>query len=501
MFLATRLKLKKFSDFFNQYKSQKIYAIALFNILLILGQSVYIRLRFSFLNEQIPFWQTMPWGDPQLAQKDAIFMIPIMSSLVLIAGIILYFLLNRFFFRYLADVVGWFISVTNIMLSYAVYYIVVSASGIFDSLINPLYVSLLLPFLVAFCLVYFLLPYFIDFVKVKDIITDPEIHSHPGMILTKPSARAGGAFFAVIFVLVSVFFVGFSQQLMGFYAAILMLGILGYVDDFQNTHPTSTFKILENPLLRLLLIFAAVSLIIMSGIRIGFIGNPLGGFINFDTFIVTLGNSQIPLLSIIFTLVWVAWILNLLSWSNGIDGQYAGIIGIASVIVAVLALRFVPLEPIHKQSAVLAAICAGAAFGFTKYTWYPSKIMWGFGALSAGLVIATISILIKGKIVLSVLLILVPFLDGVVTAGRRILQGKSPLKGDRGHLHHLLLERGWSAPKIAAFYWGTTILFGLIGLLSSEKYLLQVGLMVVGLVGFFIVLLNLKSIKGKKSRL
>ena len=498
--VKSKLNTKGAKELLKRFKTEKIYAVVFFNVLLILAQAIYIRLRFVFLNDQIPFWQTMPWGDPQLAGKSAVFLLPILSSVILILGLLLFFALEKQFIRHLSDVIGWFISVSNVMIACRFGRSRLTRWSPFESLINPLYVSLIMPFVVALLLVHFLLPYFIKYVKVKDIVTDPEIHSHPGMILTRPSARAGGAFYAVVFVVVAVFFVGLTKEFLGFYAAILMLGALGYVDDFQNTHPRSTFRLLENPLLRLLLIFSAVYLLIMSGIRIEHIGNPLGGQIDLSSVVIGIGAFQIPVLSTLFTLVWIAWILNLLSWSNGIDGQYAGIIGISSIIVAVLALRFVPLEPIHKQSAILAAICAGAAFGFTKHTWYPSKIMWGFGAVTAGLVIATVSILIKGKIVLSVLLILVPFLDGLVTAGRRIMQGKNPLRGDRGHLHHLLLERGWSVPKIAAFYWGTTMLFGLIGLLSSEKMLLQIGLMGVGLVGFFIVLLNLKSIKRKKAQ-
>ena len=184
--------------------------------------------------------------------------------------------------------------------------------------------------------------------------------------------------------------------------------------------------------------------------------------------------------------------LNVLSWSNGIDGQYAGIVGVASFIILLLALRFDPLESVHKRVALLAAISVGTSFGFVKYTWHPSKVLWGFGAVGAGLVLSVLSILVNAKIITSIIIILIPFLDALITAVRRILQGKNPLKGDRGHLHHILMRRGWSVRKIAIFYWVTAALFGLFGYLTADKNTLQLGLILTGVVAFILVLLNLR---------
>ena len=340
-----------------------------------------------------------------------------------------------------------------------------------------------------------LLPRFINFASKNDIVTDPKIHQHPGMILQKSSSRGGGVFYAAIFVTISIIFVGLPSKLLGFFVAVLMLGLLGLVDDYQNTHAKSPFKVLENPGLRLLLMFSAVAVLVLSGVIIKTVGNPFGGSFDLTQFRFKLDDSYVALLAYLFTSLWVVWVLNLLSWSNGIDGQYGGIIGITSVLLCILALRFTPLVLIHKQVAIMAAISAGVAFGFTKYTWYPSSIMWGFGATAAGIVIAALSILINTKIMVSILILLIPFLDATVTFTRRILQKKSPLKGDRGHFHHLLLDLGWSVPKIARFYWITTFAFGVIGLLGSDKFLVQTVLVIGGIVAFIIILVNLRSLK------
>ena len=240
--------------------------------------------------------------------------------------------------------------------------------------------------------------------------------------------------------------------------------------------------------------------VILSGLVVSTVSIPFNGLVNLGNISISVGSVSIPVVSAVLTMIWVVWMMNSLSWSNGIDGQFAGVIGISSIFVAILALRFEDLEPLQRSVAVMAAISAGAAFGFTKYTWYPSKIMWGFGAMAAGLVIAALSIAVQTKVLVSVLFILIPFLDALVTFFRRIFQGRNPLSGDRGHLHHLLLDRGWSVQKIARFYWSAALVFGLIGLLSPERYIVKLSLTIIGAVGFLIALLNLKSLGRRKQK-
>ncbi len=206
-----------------------------------------------------------------------------------------------------------------------------------------------------------------------------------------------------------------------------------------------------------------------------------------------MGSRAIPLVPVAVTSLWIVWIMNVLSWSNGVDGQFPGIVGIASLLIAILALRFKELTEIHHQIALLSVISAGAAFGSVKYNWHPSKIMWGFGAMSAGLVIASLAILAQAKIAVSVLILLIPFLDALVTVGRRILKGKNPLKGDRGHLHHILLDKGWSVSMVALFYWFATAIFGIIGLLSPERVVLKVTFLIVGVVASILIFFNITS--------
>ena len=191
----------------------------------------------------------------------------------------------------------------------------------------------------------------------------------------------------------------------------------------------------------------------------------------------------------------------MLSWSNGVDGQYSGIVGIALIFVALLGLRHPEVTQLQFNYSRLAILAAGISFGLIGVTWFPSRMMWGFGAMSAGVVLASLSILIQAKVITSILILFVPFLDAFVTIIRRFYQGKNPLRGDRGHLHHLLLDRGFSVPHVAIFYWVVTLLFGGLSLYSSEKPLIQIFLMILGVIFFVITLTNLRLSRKRKQQL
>lgn len=490
-------QIKKIVDYISVKLKNKTLSRFLLCVFLSVFSFLYILLRYKYINSEIPFWYTKFWGEYQLASKFSIFLIPLMMLAISLVGL-LFILLNKRYVQFFEDIVWMFVLVSNLILMASVFRIIQIASLPFKPFINPLYMGLIPYFVAAFLLMYLIMPYFIDFAQRKKLVTNPQIHDHPGMILQSPSARGGGFVYSLVFLLSAVLFIGFPKEFLGFYLSVLMVAVLGIIDDYQNTHPSSSYRALENPALRLFLLFLSVLPVVFSGVAINTVSNPFGGMINLNIFQISIGSGVLPVVPVVLTAVWVVWLMNVLSWSNGVDGQYAGIVGVASVLVAVLALRFKDLQPFHMQIAILAAISAGASFGSVRFNWHPSQIMWGFGAVSAGLVIASLAILAKAKIAVSVLIILIPFLDAFVTVMRRLAQKKNPFKGDKGHLHHILLNRGWSTSKVAMFYWGATALFGLIGLLTPEENVFKLTFIIAGAVMFLIILLNVSIVKKKK---
>lgn len=128
---------------------------------------------------------------------------------------------------------------------------------------------------------------------------------------------------------------------------------------------------------------------------------------------------------------------------------------------------------------------AQSALGLLIFNWHPARIFPGFsGSTILGFLIAVLAILSGGKLATAGLVLLIPATDFAYTFFRRIIQGKSPVWGDRGHLHHKLLEIGFSHQQIALFYILGSVILGAAALsLSSKGKLFAAALVGIALLG------------------
>ncbi|MBI4091485.1 undecaprenyl/decaprenyl-phosphate alpha-N-acetylglucosaminyl 1-phosphate transferase [candidate division WWE3 bacterium] len=463
------------------------------NLGLVAVEFVYILLRKAYLAPYIPLWYTKPWGDYQLAPSNYIYLIPLTSVLLTAAALIILSILYASMNKEAIHTTLTLVTVSQVFLLLSEVRIVGKASLPFPPLIDPR-ISELIPILVtSFLLCAAVVPLVIRFAKKYDIVTDPRIHQHPGMILKKPSARAGAVAFYLAFLGASLIFVPFNRVYAGLYIGACITTLVGLIDDKRST----------NPYLRLFLLALAIGVtLVISNIHIFFFANP------FDQSAIRLDIFRIPLeigdmkfvfipISDIFTIIWVMWIMNMLSWSNAVDGQYSGMTAITCVVTALLALRLLKIDPEQINVAKVAFVSAGASLGLLPYNWHPSKIMWGFGATTMGLVISVLSILAGTKVAVATLVLIVPTLDALITIIRRVLRGKSPVWGDKGHLHHRLLAMGYSPQKVALFYWLVTALIGVVALISSGRTKFLALLTIGGWVAFMLVVMNLKGELGR----
>jgi UDP-GlcNAc:undecaprenyl-phosphate/decaprenyl-phosphate GlcNAc-1-phosphate transferase len=210
------------------------------------------------------------------------------------------------------------------------------------------------------------------------------------------------------------------------------------------------------------------------GIGIAYITNPFGeGVIHLShpqLVLDFLGRTRtIWILADALALVWIVWCMNMINWSKGLDGQLPGVVVIAAIVIGLLSLRFG--EDVTQWSVtVLSAITAGAFLGFLPWNWFPQKMMPGYGGGTlGGYFLAVLSILSGAKLATLILALAVPMLDALFVIARRISQGKSPVWGDDGHLHHRLLKIGWGKRRIALFYWGVTLITGLLALQLNAR--------------------------------
>lgn len=339
-----------------------------------------------------------------------------------------------------------------------------------------LFLNLILkPFWLAAGIAGCLTPPTIWLAKKLGLVTDAAKKTHPAHTHEGIVPRAGGLpVFLAIFIS-ALTFLPLDQHLRGILAGGVLLTIIGLLDD----------KFDLSPYWRLIGCFLAAGLAVGSGIGISFINNPLGGILKLDqpriVFELWGEEREIWLIADILALVWLVWMMNIVNWVKGFDGQLPGIVTIAALVVGLLSLKF-SADITQWPVAVLAAITAGAYLGFLPFNFYPQKIMPGYsGGSLAGFLLGVLAILSTTKLGTTMVVLGIPIIDAIYTIIRRIVAGKSPVWGDKGHLHHRLLAIGWSKRKTAFFYWGSTAILGVLalGLNSQQKFYTMITLAVL----------------------
>jgi UDP-GlcNAc:undecaprenyl-phosphate GlcNAc-1-phosphate transferase len=191
-------------------------------------------------------------------------------------------------------------------------------------------------------------------------------------------------------------------------------------------------------------------------------------------------------LALLFTAFWVMGMINAINFLDGLDGLAAGVCLIAAAFFAYhsysLGQETVPLFPLAL---------AGALLGFLPFNFSPARIFLGSaGAYFLGYQMATLSILSPAKLSTALLVMAVPIIDVAWQIVSRIRRGQHPMRGDRGHLHFRLSDRGLPTPRIVLGYYAMAILFGLIAVWVASP-LMKVALLVGLAAGVFALLMRL----------
>jgi UDP-GlcNAc:undecaprenyl-phosphate GlcNAc-1-phosphate transferase len=340
---------------------------------------------------------------------------------------------------------------------------------------------LLKPFLASFFISLIATPVVIKIANYWGLVDDPKKRKHPAHTEERIVPRAGGlAIFLGIAVAVGIF-LPFSKQLAGIMMGSLIVVVVGILDDKFDLDPY--FRLVTN--------IVAALIVVGSGIGISYITNPFGGIIYFDYYRITFnlfGSHSIVFLADLLAILWIVWCMNMVNWSKGVDGQMPGFVGISAIVLGLLSFRFTMIDLQQWIVATLAFITAGAYLGFLPFNFYPQKIMPGYGGGAlAGFMLSVLAIASGGKVATALLVLGIPFLDAGYTILRRLLQKRSPFWGDRGHLHHKLLDLGWGKRRIALFYWLLSVILGLIALnLTSRAKIFVIIFMALALGGILL---------------
>lgn len=346
----------------------------------------------------------------------------------------------------------------------------------------------------AFLLSAFLTYFTASIARKYGFVDDPKVHNHPAVLHKKIIPRAGGLPIFLTFTILSLVILGPSQKLFGIILGGAVLVVVGLIDDKYDLK--SHVKLLTQ-------ILSAI-IVVGSGVGIAFIPNPISAVlgqgyevIRLDSIRIVfdfLGQHSVLLLADIFAIFWIVWVINMVNFSTGVDGQMPGITLIALLVMFAVSLRFFPTDPSQVIVGKIALIGAGATLGFLLLNFYPAKIFPGdSGSYFLGYLVAVCAILSGAKVGTAILVMAVPLIDGVFTIIRRVAQGKSPFLGDRKHLHHRLIEIGWGQRRIALFYWLLCAILGSAALLlhSVEKLFAGVAVAIIILGGILWLNMNL----------
>lgn len=304
---------------------------------------------------------------------------------------------------------------------------------------------LILGFVTSFIITFLAIPAIITVANVRKLYDQPNdrsAHDTP-----TPSLGGIGIFGGVICGIILWTPSQYFDQLQYIIAAIILLFLVGTRDDLV---PIPPFKKL------IVQILAAMILVYKARVVI-------------DNWCGLLGVTHLPdIVAFFFSLIAIVGIINAFNLTDGIDGL-AGSIGL----FCSLFFGGWFFAAGHIEWSVVAFSLAGALTAFLKFNFTPAKIFMGdTGSLLIGLICGVMTIefislnlslppghpmFFKGAPVVALSTLFIPIYDTLRVFVRRMVKGHSPFRADKTHLHHMLLEGGFSHIQSTALLLGVNV--------------------------------------------
>ncbi|MEZ4897400.1 MAG: MraY family glycosyltransferase [Saprospiraceae bacterium] len=346
--------------------------------------------------------------------------------------------------------------------------------------------DVLLSFITAFTLTFVAIPSIINVAKVKHLMDEPgERRSHTDSI---PTLGGIGIFAGVIFSIVLWTPFGVFQDLQYILCAFVIIFLIGAKDDLV---PMSPWRKLAGQL------FAAFILVYKANIR-------LTSF--YGLFGITLLPDMISYAFSIFTILVIINSFNLIDGINGLTGS------ISTLISLVLGVWFFLVDQLDL--AIVAFALAGSVLAFMRYNVTPAKIFMGdTGSLFVGLVCAILTIkfievhrelsgsiyAVRSAPAVAIGILILPLFDTLRVFTIRILRGHSPLSPDRRHIHHMMIDAGFSHMQATGILILSNIAFIVIALKYQNLGNFQLLILILSMALILTALLHF-YVRRKKAR-
>jgi len=219
-------------------------------------------------------------------------------------------------------------------------------------------------------------------------------------------------------------------------------------------------------LTKLLTMIIAALVALNYGVQITGLRFPIGyGYIHFPIF-----------LSQVITVFWILGFMNAINLADGLDGLAAGLAAIASATFLAVAIiqgntgtLFIAKQ--LKLAGVLSAVLCGSCLGFLPYNFSPARVFMGDGgALGIGFLLGAITVIgtLKTTAVLSIMIpvivVALPVIDVSLAMIRRYRKKAGIMEPDRDHLHHRLMNRGWTGREVVLLVYVLTLILSVISI-------------------------------------
>lgn len=281
----------------------------------------------------------------------------------------------------------------------------------------------------------------------------------------KPIPRLGGLAIFIGCIISILLFAELTQQLIGILIGAAIIVAVGIVDD---VHPLGAG-------VKLIMQILSALVAVWNGVVIETIANPLpfgGDYLNF-------GIWAIPI-----TVIWIVAVTNSVNLIDGLDGLADGVstIGALTMLIIALLMGDIPM-------AIICGAMVGACVGFIPFNRNPAKTFMGdTGSTFLGYMLATVSVIGLFKFY-AVISFVVPFIilgfpifDTCSAFTRRILKGQNPMKPDRSHTHHKLIDMGMNQKQAVATLYMVATVLGLCAVMIVSHGYMKVVLSVVAIV-------------------
>lgn len=280
-------------------------------------------------------------------------------------------------------------------------------------------------------------------------------------------SRLGGVGIAIsFFVCTAVYFLITDVSLFIEYLPIISAGLIifvfGFIDDVVTLRA----------IVKLLIQIVATCLVIFSGNRF-----------------TQIGPWQIPsALSYIFTFCWIIGVVNAFNLIDGLDGLCGSLAFTTTLTLGIIYTLS------GNNISVICFILAASILGFLCFNWPPAKLFMGdCGSQFLGFMLATLplipadSVIEFNKFLIIASVAAFPIFDTIAAIWRRIREKRPIMSPDKSHLHHKLLNMGYT--KKSSLYLVVFIQLLLCSLVIIS-YLLGTykGMMVLLLTLFFVTL-------------